>query len=180
MLTITIEGNETYDEVANEFSSDGDVIVHLEHSLLSVSKWESKHQIPFLSSTKKTAEEVLDYIRCMIVDQNLDPDFLKKFSQRNINEIQDYIDSTQSATTFGTMPGSRGPGEVITSELIYYWMVSFNIPLECEEWHLNRLFSLIRICGIKNSKPQKMSRGEMSKHYAEENARRRAALNTTG
>lgn len=180
MLTITIEGNETYDEVANEFSSDGDVLVHLEHSLLSVSKWESIHQKPFLSSEKKTTEEVLDYIRCMILDPILDPDLLKRVTQRNLEEIQAYIDSTQSATTFGNMPGGRGPGEVITSELIYFWMVSFNIPLECESWHLNRLFSLIRICGIKNSKPKKMSRSELARHNADLNAQRRKEYNTSG
>jgi len=180
MLIITIGEDEIYDEVENLFSTVGGVLVKLEHSLLSVSKWESIHNKPFLSSVKKDSEEVLDYIRCMSIEPNLDPEIFKNLTQNNVDEIQAYIDSPQSATTFGNMPGSRGPGEVITSELIYYWMVSFNIPLECEQWHLNRLFSLIRICGVKNSKPKKMSKGELSRHYAEENARRRAQLGTKG
>lgn len=180
MLTITIDGDEIYNEETEEFSTDGDVVVHLEHSLLSVSKWESKHQKPFLTNKEKTVDEIFDYIKAMIVDPSLDPDVLMRCSQRNIDEIQKYIDSSQSATTFGDMPGRRGPGEVITSELIYYWMVTFNIPFECELWHLNRLFSLIRICNIKQQKPKKMSRNELAQRNAELNARRRAELNTTG
>src|SRR5690349_22228964 len=184
MLTITIEGNEIYDERTNEFSTDGDTVVHLEHSLIAISKWESKHEKPFLSSAKKTSEEVFDYIKLMVVEDpnepTLNPDVFNRCSQKNIDEIQAYIDSTQSATTFGTMPERRGSGEVITSELIYYWMVSCNIPLEAENWHLNRLFSLIRICGVKNSKPKKMSAHEVAQRNRELNAQRRAQLNTTG
>lgn len=180
MLTITIEGDEIYNEQTNEFSTFGDVVIHLEHSLLSVSKWESKYQKPFLSSWDKTPEEIFGYVKAMLIDPDLDPDVLNGCSQKNIEEIQAYIESTQSATTFGMMPEHRGPGEVITAELIYYWMVAFTIPFECERWHLNRLFSLIRICNIKNSKPTKMSRNALAQRNAELNAKRRADLNTKG
>lgn len=180
MLTIIIEGEENFNEETNTFEMDDNVVIELEHSLISLSKWESKHQKPFLASGEKTSEELFDYLKAMIVTPNVDLDVLYRCSQKNIDKIQEYIDSSQSATTFGMMPGRRGPGEVITSELIYYWMVSFNIPFECEHWHLNRLFSLIRICNVKNSKPRKMSRNEIAQRNRELNAQRRAELGTTG
>jgi hypothetical protein len=182
MLRIIVEGDEIYDEETNTFETFNDVVVDLEHSLISLSKWESKFQKPFLSSGAKTSEEIFGYIKSMIINPDVDPDVLYRCSQQNINDIQEYIDSSQSATTFGSMPERRGPGEVITSELIYYWMVAFNIPFECQFWHLNRLFSLIRICNIKNSnqKPKKMSRNEIAQRNWELNTQRRAELNTTG
>jgi len=181
MLTITIEGEELFNDETQEFSIAGDaVVIHLEHSLLSVSKWESKYQKPFLSSSTKSPEEIFDYIKAMIIDHNLDPDVLVRLSRDSIDEIQQYIESTQSATTFGGMPERRGPGEVITSELIYYWMVAFTIPFECETWHLNRLFSLIRICNAKSQTPKKMGRHEVAQQYRDLNAKRRAELGTKG
>lgn len=180
MLRIIIEGTETFNQETQTFDTFDDVIVDLEHSLISLSKWESKHKKPFIVLEKKTTEETFDYLKAMVVTPNLDPDVLYRCSQKNIDMIQEYIDSSQSATTFGEMPGRRGPGEVITSELIYYWMVAFTIPFECEYWHLNRLFSLIRICNIKNSKPKQMSRNELAQRNAELNAKRKEQLNTTG
>lgn len=180
MLTIVIEGDELFDEETNTFSTTNDVTIELEHSLLSLSKWESKHEKPFLSSNEKTGEEIFDYIAAMVLTPNIDPDVLERLSPKNIEQIQEYIDSKQSATTFGIMPERRGQGEVITSELIYYWMVAFQIPFECQEWHLNRLFSLIRICNIKNSPPKKMSRAEMAQRNAALNAQRRQQLGTKG
>jgi hypothetical protein len=180
MLTIIIQGAEVFDESTSTFSNLDDTKVEFEHSLLSLSKWESKHQKPFLSSTEKSGEEIFGYIEAMVITPNLDLDVLYRLSKENIAEIQEYIDSKESATTFGHMPERRGPGEVITSELIYYWMVSFNIPFECETWHLNRLFSLIRICNIKNSKPQKMSRSELAQRNAAINAERKKKLGTSG
>jgi hypothetical protein len=180
MLRIIIEGDEDYNEETNTFETVGDVVVDLEHSLVSLSKWESKYQKPFLSKGTKTPDEIFGYLKAMIVTPDVDPDILYRCTQKNINEIQEYIDSSQSATTFGSMPERRGPGEVITSELIYYWIVSFNIPFDCQHWHLNRLFSLIRICNIKNSKGQKMSRSELAARNRELNAKRRAELGTSG
>jgi hypothetical protein len=181
MLRITIEDGELWDEEKEEFRQ-GPVIgvIDLEHSLISLSKWESKFQKPFLSPGKKTTEELFGYVQAMVITPDVDLNLIHQCSQQNINMIQEYIDSPQSATTFGRMPERRGPSEVITSELIYYWMVAFNIPFECETWHLNRLFSLIRICNIKNSKPTKMPKHEIAMRNRELNAQRRKQLNTTG
>jgi len=180
MLRIIIEGDELFNEETNEFETYNDTVVDLEHSLLSLSKWESKYQKPFLSKEQKTREEVFGYIQAMIVSPDIDPDVLHRCSSKNFQQIQDYIDSNETATTFGNMPERRGPGEIVTSELIYYWMVAFTIPFECERWHLNRLFALIRICNNKNSNGPKMSRSELAKRNADLNAQRRKELGTKG
>jgi hypothetical protein len=116
----------------------------------------------------------------MIITADYPPEVLSRFSQDNFLKINEYIDSKQSATTFGEMPKYTGRRETITSELIYYWMVAFNIPFECEMWHLNRLFSLIRICNVKQSKPKKMSRSELAQRNRDLNAQRRARLGSSG
>jgi hypothetical protein len=180
MLTIRIAGQEFYDETTGEFSTVNDVFLELEHSLVSLSKWESKYQTPFLSDKEKTTESVFDYIKTMVVTPGIDTDILYRCSKDDLVRIQEYIDSSQSATTFGEMPVRKGRGEVITAELIYYWMVAFNIPFECQYWHLNRLFSLVRICNIKNNPPKKMSRHEIAMRNRELNAQRRAEMGTNG
>lgn len=180
MLQIIIEGEEFYNEKDKSFETFNDIKLELEHSLVSVSKWEAIYRKPFLASGTKTSEEILDYLKAMVLTPNVDLDVLYRCSQKNFDTIQEYIDSPQSATTFGSMPERRGQGEIITSELIYYWIVSFNIPFECQYWHLNRLFSLIRICNIKNSKPKRMSRTEIAQRNRELNAQRRAKLGTSG
>lgn len=181
MLKITIGGDEHFNEVTNKFETVNSITVELEHSLFSLSKWESKYQKPFLTvKEEKTREEIFDYVRSMLVNPDVDPDVLYLCSPENIDEIQKYIDSPQSATTFGSMPGRRGPSEVITSELIYYWMVMFNIPPEYQHWHINRLFALIRICNIKQSKPKKMTKNEVAQRNRELNAQRKAELGTSG
>jgi hypothetical protein len=180
MLRITIPGDEVYDELAEQFSTIGDLEIDLEHSLVSLSKWESKYQVPFLSNGKKAPEEIFDYVKMMILTPNLPSNFITRLTDGNIRQINDYIESKQSATTFGQMPERKGRGETITAELIYYWMVAFNIPFECQYWHLNRLFALIRICNIKNSKPKKMSRHDIAARNRDLNAQRRALLNTNG
>ncbi|MET0786860.1 MAG: hypothetical protein ABWY25_09155 [Paenisporosarcina sp.] len=180
MLRIIVPGAEFFDETTSTFESSDDVELELEHSLVSLSKWESKFQKPFLSSEQKTPPEVYGYIEAMILNPIYPNNIVFKFTQRNLDEINKYIDSKESATTFGVMPERKGRGEVITSELIYYWMVIFNIPFDCEHWHLNRLFALIRICNIKSSKPKKMSRHEIAMRNRELNAKRREQYNTRG
>lgn len=180
MLKITIDSQEHFDEETSRFIEVGGVELELEHSLVSVSKWESIFQKPFLTAGEKSNEELAGYIEAMIVTPDFPPEVFSRLSQKNISDITDYIDSKQSATTFGKMPERKGRGETITSELIYYWMVAFNIPFECENWHLNRLFSLIRICNMKNSKPKKMSKHEIAQRNRELNAQRRAELGTRG
>lgn len=180
MLTIIIEEEEIFDEENETFSMAERVVLNLEHSLISLSKWESKHQKPFLAFGEKSSKEILTYLQMMIIDPDVNPDAIYRCSQKDINEIQEYIDSTQSATTFGLLPDRHGPSEVITSELIYYWMTAFQISFECQYWHLNRLFSLIRICNLKNAPPTTMSRNEIAQRNRELNAERRAELGTTG
>lgn len=180
MLKLTLEGTEYFNESTAEFVTVGDVEIELEHSLVSLSKWESKYQKPFLSNESKTRDELYYYIEAMIISPIYPHDIYSRLSSENIERIQRYIESKESATTFGLMPEVKGKGETITAELIYYWMVAFNIPFECEFWHLNRLFSLIRVCNIKNSKPKKMSKGEIARRNREINAARRAQYHTSG
>ncbi len=180
MLTITLLGRELFDEEVEEFITISDVVLDLEHSLVSLSKWESKFQKPFLGPDVKSPEEMIGYIEAMILTPDYPTDFWQRLTNEHLDQINAYIESNQSATTFGQMPDRKARGEVITSELIYYWLVAFNVPFECERWHLNRLFSLIRICNIKNSKPKKRSRNEISQRNRDLNAQRRAQYNTTG
>lgn len=180
MLKLVIDEDEVFNEEDNTFDTVGGVVLEFEHSLISLSKWESKFHKPFLAAGVKTSEEIFGYLEAMLITPDLGPDVLYRCTSKDIDKIQDYIDSGQSATTFGAMPERRGPGEVITSELIYYWMVAFNIPFECQYWHLNRLFALVRICNIKNSKPQKMSRHEIAQRNRELNAKRKAEMGTSG
>jgi hypothetical protein len=180
MLTIYVGGTEAYDESTAEFVFRGGRRLDLEHSLVSLSKWESKHEKPFLGKDQKSTEEVLDYVRCMILDEDFPPGHLKKLSKENFEAINDYIEAKMTATWFAEPPGAPRTSEVVTSELVYYWMTVFQIPFECENWHLNRLFTLIRVCNIKQAKPKKMSRTEMAQRQRELNAQRRAQLGTTG
>jgi hypothetical protein len=182
MLVINVSGEEVFNEETSEFSTVGDFDLQLEHSLLSLSKWESKFQKPFLGKEVKTADETLWYVIAMILNDFYPADLWERLTQKNLDQINEYIESPQSATTFGVMPEmrTRGKSETITSELIYYWLVAFNIPFETEKWHLNRLFSLIRICNMKNSKPKKMSRSEIAQRNRELNAQRRSQLGTSG
>ena len=179
MLTITIKGEEVFNEVTDEFGTIGDIHLHLEHSLASLSKWESKYEKPFLGGVEKTDDEIKDYIRIMILNQDPERDFVDEMGQEHLEEIREYIGSSQTATTFRS-EGSRKSGEIITAEIVYYWMVSFQIPFECQYWHLNRLFALIRVCGEKNSPQKKYSRREIVNRNRELNAQRKAAMNTRG
>lgn len=180
MLVLLAGKQELYDEETQEFTTSAGTILHFEHSLASLSKWESKYQRPFLDSGNKTTEEVMDYITFMLLD-NFDPSLINILTNDDLQEIQKYIESPQSATTFGEVGQQKSyRGETVTSELIYYWMVAYNIPFSCENWHLNRLLSLVKICNIKNGTQKKMSKAQIAQQNRELNAKRRAELGTSG
>ena len=180
MLTITVPGIELYDETLKEFTTVGDVDLELEHSLVSLSKWESIYKKPFLANKEMTDAEVYGYIQAMCLNSKISPEVIFRLTKGNLEDINTYINDKMTATWFNDPPNQRRSNEIITSELIYYWMISFNIPIQCESWHLGRLLTLIRIFQIKNSKPTKMSRSEMADRRHAANAQRRAQLGSRG
>ena len=179
MLKITIPEMEFYDEDNNEFIMFNKQVLQLEHSLVSISKWESKWHIPFLDGKDKTLEQIIDYVRCMTITQNVKPEVYNRLTEDNLKAINDYIENPMTATTFSDI-NQRPSREIITSEIIYYWMVSFTIPFECQKWHLNKLLTLIKVCNIKNSPPKKMSRQEILSRNRALNEARKKNLNTMG
>lgn len=180
MLEITIPSRELFDESTQEFIKTKEQTLRLEHSLVSLSKWESKWCKIFLSKEEKTLEETLDYIRCMTLTQNVDPNVYNYLTTENITQINQYIEAPMTATTFHDDKTSKNSRELVTSELVYYWMIALNIPFECQKWHLNRLLTLIRVCNIKNQPPKKMGKRETASSYAQLNAARRKQMNTKG
>ena len=180
MLTITIPEVEMFNEKTREFFTLKEQTLQLEHSLVSLSKWESKWCKPFLTKDDKTLEETIDYIKCMTITQNVRPDVYGRLTRSNIEDINNYIDAPMTATTFYGDTQQGRAKETITSELIYYWMISLNIPMECQKWHLNRLLTLIRVCNVKNNPPKKMSKGDIMRRNAALNAARRKQLNSKG
>lgn len=180
MLIITVPAVEMFNEKTQEFFWTKEQTLQLEHSLVSLSKWESKWCKAFLSKEKKTIDETIDYIKCMTITQNVNPDVYNHLSRSNIEEIHKYIDLPMTATRFYN-DDQKGRGkETVTSELIYYWMIALNIPMECQKWHLNRLLTLIRVCNIKNTPPKKRSRREIMSRNAALNAARKKQFNTNG
>ena len=174
MLQITIPPVEKWDELRNEFVQTKGQTLQLEHSLVSLSKWESKWKKIFLSNQEKTYEETLDYVKCMTLTQNVDPDVYNNLTKENIDAINAYIDDKMTATYFpNEKRGAKSSNELVSSELIYYWMIALNIPFECQKWHLNRLLTLIKVCNIKNQPPKKMSKRDTLRNYAAINAARR-------
>lgn len=178
MLEIETPEIEFYDEEKNEFSSVKSQKLFLEHSLISISKWESKWKKPFLSQDKKTVEELIDYIKCMTINKNVDPDVYSCLTTEIMTKVQEYIDDPMTATTIKDLDKSNSR-EIITSEVVYYWMVKLAIPFECQKWHINRLITLVRVYNAKEN-PKKMSKSEILAQNRELNAARRAKLNTKG
>lgn len=180
MLQITIPASEQWDEEKQEFIQTKGQTLQLEHSLVSLSKWESKWCKSFLSNHDKTIEETLDYVKYMTTTQNVDQEVYARLTNKNLEEIYKYIEAPRTATYFSEDRHGKSSKEQITSELIYYWMIALNIPFECQKWHLNRLLTLVRVCELKNQPPKKKSRKEIMNRNAALNAARKKQLNTKG
>ena len=180
MLRLMIPATELWDKSKREFIITKEQTLQLEHSLVSLSKWESKWCKPFLTKDKKTIEETLDYIKCMTLTQNVDPNVYNALTDEHIEKVNEYIGAPMTATWFAEEKNSKPNREQITAELIYYWMIALNIPFECQKWHLNRLLTLVRVCNVKNQPPKKMSKKDLINRNAKLNAERRKLLNTRG
>lgn len=180
MLQITIPSVELWDEFKQEFIVVKEQTLQLEHSLVSLSKWESKWNKAFLSAKAKTTEETIDYIRCMTITKNVDPIVYNFLTDDNISKINQYIEAPMTATYISNDGSDKTSREVVTAELIYYWMIAYNIPFECQKWHLNRLLTLIKVCNVKNSPQKKMSPNDIMRRNSQLNAERRAKLHSTG
>lgn len=179
MLTIEIVIEEGFDEEKEEFVAANVVVIELEHSLASLSKWESIHEKPFLSRESKTPQEMMSYIVCMTLTPNVSAEIYNKLSEENVAQIDQYINSRQTATTFSNI-GEERSREIVTAEVIYYWMTAMQIDWQAQYWHLNRLLTLVRVVNLKNAPKKKMSSGEIASRNRELNAMRRAQLGTTG
>jgi hypothetical protein len=173
-------GHELYDDDKEVFVIEGRVDLELEHSLVSLSKWESKYEKPFLSPEDKTEEEMLWYIEAMTLNQKIPPGVFSKISSKHVEAINEYINAKMTATTFPEERNQRQGPEKITAELVYYWMIALQIPFECQHWHLNRLLTLIRVCNIKNAPEKKLTNAEVAARNRTLNAERKAKYGTTG
>ena len=179
MLKIRVPSGELYDERTERFITVDGRELQLEHSLVSISKWEARWKKPFLSNAPKSREETIDYIRCMTTSQNVDPNVFLGLTDANIEAVNRYIDDPMTATTFKN--SQKKPNrQIVTSEIIYYWMISLQIPMECQKWHLNRLLTLIRVCDEKNQPSRKKSRKDTMAEYRALNQMRRARTGSRG
>ena len=179
MLTITIPSYELFNDVTQEFISEDERVIQLEHSLLSISEWESRWNKPFLSNMEKTSNEIIDYVRCMTLTEGVPETAYLYIDNEQYKLINDYIAAPMTATTISEPPG-KVSREIMTPELLYYYMIAANIPFECERWHLNRLLTLIRICSIKSQPEKKRPINEVMKSNAALNAARKKQFNTKG
>lgn len=180
MLQITIPDGEFWDEKRQRFVIIKGQTLQLEHSLVSLSKWESKWNKAFFSKREKTTEEILDYIQCMTLTPDVRPEVYATLSEDNIAQIRDYISAPMTATVFPQDKQNANNRETTTSELIYWWMITLNIPFECQHWHLNRLLTLVRVCNVKNASPKRTSKRDLVSRYAAQNAANRRRFGSRG
>lgn len=180
MLSIIVPGGERYDDETGEFVYAKDQELIMEHSLISISKWEARWHIAYNKNREKTPEEILDYFKCMTINK-VDPEVYNRLTEENMRTIIDYINEPMTACYFHNRDSDNGrSGDIVTSELIYYDMIALGIPFECEKWHFNKLMALIQVCIMKSSPGKKMSKGEIARRNAKLNAARRKAHHTKG
>lgn len=179
MLKLEIPASEVFNESDQTFAETKGVALSLEHSLVSVSKWESKWGVPFLSTDEKTERQTIDYVKCMTLTQNVEESAYAFLTRDNFDAIRTYIDLPMSATTIIDRD-KKTSREVITAEIIYYWMITLQIPFECQKWHLNRLLMLINVCSIKQQDPKKLHGKALLQDNMQINAARRAVMNSKG
>lgn len=182
MLQITVPGTETWDEEKNLFSYSKPFVLRLEHSLVSISKWEMRWEVPYLKTLERkemTERQFIDYVKCMTMNQNVPEDVYENLTYANAEAIKEYIDRKMTAAWIAKGV-ARPSQETVTSDLIYYWMFSFGVPKECEKWHLNRLMMLLDIFAVKNSNNNKMSKADIYKQNRAINEARKAKYHTRG
>ena len=178
---IHVPEQEFFNNETGEFYYLKETTFKIEHSLVAIAKWESKWHVAFLDDkVEKTDEMIIDYIRCMTISQNVNPEVYYHLPQNVIKEINDYIGDPMTATTFRNIDNTHGGGEFVTNEVVYYWMIASNIPLECEKWHFNRLMTLIRVCSEKNSPSKKMNRRDILNQNRALNEARKKAMHSRG
>lgn len=177
MLVLEIPGTEEFDSEKQEFLYSDSTVVRMEHSLASISKWESFWKKPFLGKEEKTSEEILSYIEFMCLTPDVPREVFLRLSEENYRDINDYIGQEMTATWFSENANGKISREIITSEIIYYWMFSLQLPLECETWHFNRLTAQIKVINLKNQPKKKMSQQEVLAQQRELNQKRRAEAN---
>ena len=178
-LPIEVPGAEFWDAEKECFEYTEPAKFHLEHSLYSISKWEAKWHIPFLSTKDKTYDQAIDYVRCMCIEEEVDPKVFQGITKKQMDEITAYIENPMTATTFSDKAHGHSR-DIITNEIVYFWMTDCGLPFECQFWHINHLLTLIRVCQIKRQPPKKMGKKNTLRSNAELNAARRAALGSKG
>lgn len=175
MLKIRVPGGAFYDEVNNKFIDIPPTVLQLENSLLSIRRWESKWNRSWFDDGPKNDKERMDYIRCMVVTPNVNPYVFEIMPDDVKRQIEAYKVSPMTATTFGKDNNLKKPKQkFLTAEIVYWWMTEYNIPFECEKWHINQLLTLIRVCSEKKNPPKKMTPKEAREHHRAVNAKRRA------
>lgn len=179
MLTLHLPEKEFFNEQTSEIFTMKAKTLVLEHSLVSLSKWEQRWQKPFLAKGDKTRDETLSYIKCMTITQKVDPNIFTMYEEELREAVMEYIEKPMTATIINEND-SKINNDIITSEIIYFWMIQFNIPFECQKWNLNRLLTLIRVCSLKLQKGKRMSRSEIVKRNRDLNSQRRKKLGTKG
>ena len=180
MLILTISGTELYNEETDSFYTTKDKVLRLEHSLVSLSKWESNWKKPFLTREPKTRKESIDYIKCMTITQNVEGFIYESIGSDVLKKVNTYIEHPMTATTFAKRDNHVINRDIITAEIIYYWMIKLGIPFECQKWHLNRLLTLINVCNLKEQPKLKLSKAQILARNRELNAARRKKFNSKG